>query len=51
MTWSKALFSRGLSKTVASIVQGERIRETELMKGYRWMVVWLNVLGISPVRM
>ena len=35
----------GLVDTMSSIIQGQRIRELQLNKGYRLLIVWLNVFG------
>lgn len=44
----KSVKMMGLSKLMTSIIQGQRVRETRLMAGYRWCIVWINVVANFP---
>lgn len=44
----KSVKMMGLSRLMTSIIQGQRIRETRLMAGYRWCIVWINVVANFP---
>lgn len=35
----------GLKDPVTTAIQNERIRETDHQASYRWMSVWLNIIG------
>lgn len=39
----------GLVDSIGDLLQNERVRELRLAKGFRWLIVWLNVLGKSAV--
>src|ERR1700753_2479184 len=41
----KAVKMAGLVDSMGKLLQNERVRELELAKGFRWLIVWLNVLG------
>jgi ATP-binding cassette subfamily C (CFTR/MRP) protein 1 len=41
----KSIKMMGLTETISAMIQGQRVRETEHQAGYRWMSVWLNVIG------
>jgi ATP-binding cassette, subfamily C (CFTR/MRP), member 1 len=41
----KSIKMMGLTETISATIQGQRVRETEHQAGYRWMSVWLNVIG------
>lgn len=41
----KSVKMLGLSETLATTLQGQRERELNLSKDFRWLIVWLNVVG------
>lgn len=43
----KSIKMTGLTETASTVIQDQRIRETELQASYRWMSVWLNLIGES----
>ena len=43
----KAVKMMGLSDTMSNIIHGQRVRELGLSRGYRWLIIWMNVFGDS----
>jgi hypothetical protein len=41
----KGIKMMGLNERVSDLLQEERISETNRMKSYTWMMVWMNVVG------
>ncbi|PWY91611.1 P-loop containing nucleoside triphosphate hydrolase protein [Aspergillus sclerotioniger CBS 115572] len=44
----KSVKMLGLSETLATTLQGQRERELNLSKDFRWLIVWLNVVASLP---
>jgi ATP-binding cassette subfamily C (CFTR/MRP) protein 1 len=43
----KSVKMMGLSDSMEELLQNERVNELKLAKPFRWLIVWLNVLGKS----
>jgi ATP-binding cassette, subfamily C (CFTR/MRP), member 1 len=41
----KGVRMMGLSRTMTSILQDQRIRELKLQASFRWLTLWLNAIG------
>lgn len=41
----KSVKMLGISEQIAFTLQGQRLRELELSKKFRWLIVWVNVVG------
>jgi ATP-binding cassette, subfamily C (CFTR/MRP), member 1 len=41
----KSIKLSGMVETAAKLVQGERLKELDLGKSYRWMITWMNGFG------
>lgn len=41
----KSVKMLGLSEVLANTLQAQRERELDLSKDFRWLIVWLNVVG------
>ncbi|PYH89272.1 P-loop containing nucleoside triphosphate hydrolase protein [Aspergillus ellipticus CBS 707.79] len=44
----KSVKMSGLSELLATTLQGQRERELNLSRDFRWLIVWLNVLASFP---
>ncbi|MCJ1377074.1 hypothetical protein MMC17_000164 [Xylographa soralifera] len=44
----KSVRIMGLTKAMTSILQGQRVRELELMASFRWLSLWLNAIANIP---
>lgn len=43
----KSIKLAGLTDAMGTLLQQERVRELNLAEGFRWLIVWLNVVGRS----
>jgi hypothetical protein len=43
----KGIKMMGLSERISDLLQEERIIETNSMRSYNWVMVWMNVIGES----
>jgi hypothetical protein len=41
----KSVKMTGLVDSMRNMLQSERVRELRLAKSFRWLIVWLNVIG------
>ena len=41
----KSIKMTGLVENFTEKIQNQRVRETTLQSSYRWMSVWLNIIG------
>lgn len=44
----KGVKMTGLTEIVSTMIQNQRIRETNHQASYRWISVWLNLIGERP---
>jgi ATP-binding cassette subfamily C (CFTR/MRP) protein 1 len=44
----RSIKTMGLSRLVASLIQDQRVKETRHMAGFRWSLVWQNVVQNLP---
>ena len=39
----KSVKMMGLTETMTTTIQAQRVRELDIQKGYRWLILWLNI--------
>jgi ATP-binding cassette, subfamily C (CFTR/MRP), member 1 len=44
----KSVKMMGYSRIMSDIIQSQRIRELRHQRGFRWMIIWLNVIANLP---